>query len=387
MFSTDLNIFNLNDVIGQDTIVKTLKNYLNSNNFPSVLYLIGQSGSGKSLIANIVAATLNCEHPETINGIVSPCGKCASCKDIQNEFYQMGVRRYNGGMLNVEGLREIETFINYSSFMYKNKIIILNEAQMIKELKRLLEIIEQRNDNVYFIFTSTDTEKFKNVVSSKDNADQEKQALRSRGCFLNFKPVNEEVIAKYLFKLLSDIDPEEKVPEIFVSEGIQAIASNANGNVRLAVNDFHTALNGEVYDEKGIIDLLGYVDEKDYVSLLMDLAYKKETAVERIMKVEDIYGFFVYAWKVITDSQLFTLSPIQNRKDYQIRTTQDLIKSGNLNDLGKLFATINQQLYGVYNTAIVRNVFITFIYNYLSTSSVKTAQDIILKKVRKVKHE
>lgn len=387
MFSTDLNIFNLNDVIGQDTIVKTLKNYFNSNNFPSVLYLIGQSGSGKSLIANIVAATLNCEHPESINGIMSPCGKCASCKDIQNEFYQMGVRRYNGGMLNVEGLREIETFINYSSFMYKNKIIILNEAQMIKELKRLLEIIEQRNDNVYFIFTSTDTEKFKNVVSSKDNADQEKQALRSRGCFLNFKPVNEEVIAKYLFKLLSDLDPDGKVPDLFIEEGIQTIAANANGNVRLAVNDFHTALNGEVYDEKGLIDLLGYVDEKDYVSLLMDLAYRKESVVERLMKIEDIYGFFVYAWKVISDSQLFTLSPVQNRKDYQIRTTQDLIKSGNLNGLGQLFSNINKNLYGVYNTAIVRNVFISFIYNYLSTNPVKTAQDIVLKKVRKVKHE
>lgn len=387
MFATDLNIFNLNDVVGQDTIVKTLKNYFNSNNFPSVLYLIGQSGAGKSLIANIVAATLNCEHPETVNGILSPCGKCASCKDIQNEFYQMGVRRYNGGMLNVEGLREIETFINYSSFMYKNKIIILNEAQMIKELKRLLEIIEQRNDNVYFIFTSTDTEKFKNVVSSKDNADQEKQALRSRGCFLNFKPVNETVIAKYLFKLLSQLDPEDKVPDIFVEEGIHTIASNANGNVRLAVNDFHTALNGEVYDEKGIIDLLGYVDEKDYVSLLMDLAYKKESSVDRILRTEDIFGFFVYAWKVITDTQLFTISPIQNRKDYQIKTSQDLIRSGNLNELGKLFVHINQQLYGTYNTAIVKNIFISSIFEYLSSRSIKTPEDIVIKKIKKARHE
>lgn len=383
MFATDLDIFNLNDIVGQDTVVKTLKNSFKEGNFPSVLYLIGQSGSGKSLIASIVAATLNCENPIEVNGILSPCGHCASCMDIREDYYQLGVRKFNGGTLNVDGLKGIEDFIQYSSFMFKNKIIILNEAQMIREIKRLLEIIEQKNKNVYFIFTSTDTEKFKNVVSSKDNADQEKQALRSRGCYLNFKPINERVISDYLFSLLDKIDPEGKIPEIFLDEGITTLAANANGNLRLAVNDFNTALKGEAYSSKDIISLLGYVDEKDYVSLLMDMAYKKDTTIDRFLKVDDVYGFFVYAWRVLTDTQLYQIKPVSNRKDYQVKTSIDLIKSGNLDSLNKMFLDANQNFYGNFNSSIVRNIFISMLAKYLTSGSSKPAEAVRAVKIAK----
>jgi len=362
MFATDYRPQILNDIIGQKPIVTTLKNYLKDNSLPSVLYFIGQSGSGKNTLSNIIAKTIVCDNPiKEKEGYFSPCNQCPSCLDIIEERFQKSVRVYNGGFLNIEGIKELEENLNYGTLDNKKKVFIINEAQQVKEMRRMLEIIEQKRKDIYFIFTSTDRSKFSNI-GGKDNKSQEIQATRSRGAFFNIKPIDASVIMEYLFEFLKEIDPDQKIPDIFIEEGLSTIADNSFGNIRLALNDFKQAIKGEVYDKKSISSLLGYQDEKEYHRMVYNLAIKNREVLKELKEQEDIFGFFMYSWKILTNTAFKFVSNDLNINDWKDKTSYDIINSKNLDDLLKVYEQTNEKCHGYFN----ENSFYNELYFYFN---------------------
>ncbi len=98
------------DVKGQDHIVTTLKNQINSGRIGHAYLFCGTRGTGKTTIAKIFARAVNCEHP--VDG--SPCGECPTCKAIANGS-SMNVIEIDAASNNgVDSIREIVDEVSYS---------------------------------------------------------------------------------------------------------------------------------------------------------------------------------------------------------------------------------------------------------------------------------
>ena len=339
----------LKEVIGQDTIVKAINNGFKTNTLGNVIYLIGPSGVGKNTIANIISEMLICEHPEKDEkGNLIPCCKCASCLDILEEKYQR-VKIYSGANLTADSLKDLENELQYNVIFSKHRVIQINEAQQSPVLRRLLEIIEQPYSNTTFILTSTDKSKFSNQTG-KSNKEQEIQALRSRGTYLQLKPISIKQIGEVLFNLLSNFDSEDKLPETFLTEVLPLIAENANGNLRLAINDFNTILNAEVYTEKEVIDLLGYENVKEYYYILSELCSKNSSILNRINELEEIYSFYQYSWKVLTEMSVRVIIGKPFDEEWKEKNYRALSKLG-FEEVYTLFGEISKEAIGLYNGA------------------------------------
>lgn len=377
MLATEIRARKLDDIVGQDTIVKGLKNYLKEDKVPDVLYFIGNSGSGKTTLAYLTAMTLNCHNPQIeSDGTPSPCMKCPSCQDVITERFQRGIHVYNGGQLKADGIEEIEEKLNYASLSDKNLIFVLNEAHMITSIKKFLAMIEKPRKNTYFFLTSTDKDKFKSVVSSS-NKDQEGNALRSRGSFFNIKAINTNVIKDYLFNLLEQYDPDNKVPDEFLSEGLQVIAENSHGNIRMAINDFNQCIHCETYTTKEVRELLGYDDEQEFTTILYALAKKDTRILTELMK-QDISNFFYYSWTILNTVAIRTLTGVAYSEPWKEKTAKAIIETGNYDKLLMVYENTNASCLSYFN----EKVFLNNLYYYLkSTEGVTPVKKIKQKRV------
>ena len=98
------------NVKGQDHIVTTLKNQINSDRIGHAYLFCGTRGTGKTSIAKIFAKSVNCEHP--VDG--NPCGKCKACEAIANGS-SMNVIEIDAASNNgVDNIRQIVDEVSYS---------------------------------------------------------------------------------------------------------------------------------------------------------------------------------------------------------------------------------------------------------------------------------
>jgi DNA polymerase III gamma/tau subunit len=354
----------LSDIVGQSTIVKGLNNFFNTNSVPNVLYFIGASGGGKNSLANIVALNLNCEHlTKNEKGEIEACLECPSCKDIINEQWQRDVETHNGADMKADDISDLEASLSYSTKVDKNRIIIINEAQRVTSLHKLLEIIEAPRKNVYFIITSTDTEKFKNRVSI-ENKDKEKSAFRSRGSYFSVKPIAASLIKELLFNKLMLIDTEGKVPDTFIQEGLQVISEKVNGNLRQAINDFMTCLSSEAYTTKDVISLMDYEDDAQYLSMLYKLCTKDNSLLSELLAVEDTAGFFAYTWSILSKIGMYAITGTPLENELFTRTAKSVLDTGNLEQVLRLYEETLTKGGGVFNAKLFMNC----IYFYYKSS-------------------
>ena len=109
------------EVRGQDHIVKTLKNQINSGRIGHAYLFCGTRGTGKTSIAKIFARAVNCEHP--VDG--SPCGECSMCRQIA-EGASLNVVEIDAASNNgVDNIREIREEVTYRPTQGKYKEYII----------------------------------------------------------------------------------------------------------------------------------------------------------------------------------------------------------------------------------------------------------------------
>ncbi|MDQ6970487.1 MAG: DNA polymerase III subunit gamma/tau [Mariprofundus sp.] len=203
------------DLVGQDVVVRTLKNALLSGNLAHAYLLCGIRGVGKTTIARLMAMAVNC----TASDSGEPCGECAACSSIAAganlDVQEMDAASHTG----VDDVREILDGVRYPPTSLKTKVYIIDEAHMLSKsaFNALLKTLEEPPEHVLFILATTESEKLPVTV-------------RSRCQRFDLRRLGQSEISDYL-------------KHVFQSESIRAdddalvaIAQAADGSVRDALS-------------------------------------------------------------------------------------------------------------------------------------------------------
>lgn len=153
------------DVVGQDHVVKTLRNAIESGRVANAYLFIGPRGIGKTTLSRIFAKALNCTSP---NG-VEPCGKCNSCIETAAgrsiDVIELDAASHNG----VDDVRPIVEECQFRPAGSKYKIYIIDECHMLsaQAWNALLKTLEEPPSWVRFIFATTEGDKVLATIVSR----------------------------------------------------------------------------------------------------------------------------------------------------------------------------------------------------------------------------
>lgn len=155
----------LDDVVGQETIVKTLKSSILNDKISHAYLFSGPRGCGKTTVAKILAQTVNCEH---LNGY-NKCNECVFCTQLKNnqavDIIEIDAASNNG----VDEIREINNKVNLVPSVGKYKVYIIDEVHMltIGAFNALLKTLEEPPSHVIFILATTDPHKVPITILSR----------------------------------------------------------------------------------------------------------------------------------------------------------------------------------------------------------------------------
>ena len=246
---------NFDQIIGQELVVRIIKNSLYAGQIFPVYLLAGQRGCGKTSIARVFAGALNCkglgEFRKNPRSGVIPCLSCESCLAMKGgnhpDFIEMDAASHTG----VDNVRDIIESASFVPLFGGKKVYLIDEAHMLSKaaFNALLKIMEEPPPAVIFILATTDPQKIIETVRSR--------------CFqLFFQPVVREEISGHLKNICSTegIAAEE--------EAIDLTSSESGGAVRDAINLLEQVrFSSDGVTKKGVLSVLGRIDDDQLVEL------------------------------------------------------------------------------------------------------------------------
>ena len=153
------------DVVGQEHVVRTLRNAIASGRIANAYLFIGPRGIGKTTTSRILAKALNCTNP---NG-VEPCGACENCRQIAAgrsiDVTELDAASHN----KVEDVKPIMDAVQFKPVSSKYKIFIIDECHMLTGAawNALLKTLEEPPPYVRFIFATTEGDKMLATIVSR----------------------------------------------------------------------------------------------------------------------------------------------------------------------------------------------------------------------------
>ncbi len=155
---------NFDEVVGQDYIIKTLKNQIKLNRLTHAYLFCGPRGTGKTSTAKIFAKAVNCTH--TTDG--NPCGLCAECVALSQpntDIIEIDAASNN----RVEEIRDLRDKVNFPPLIGKYKVYIIDEVHMLTDsaFNALLKTLEEPPQHVIFILATTEIHKLPATILSR----------------------------------------------------------------------------------------------------------------------------------------------------------------------------------------------------------------------------
>jgi DNA polymerase-3 subunit gamma/tau len=145
------------DVVGQEHVVRTLRNALERDRVHHAYLFVGSRGTGKTSMAKILAASLNCEHGPT----VSPCGKCDACRSIADATSLDVIEMDAASNNSVDDIRDLREKVAYAPVSGRHKVYILDEAHMLSTAawNAFLKTLEEPPPHTIFVLATTEAGK------------------------------------------------------------------------------------------------------------------------------------------------------------------------------------------------------------------------------------
>lgn len=260
------------EVRGQDHIVKTLKNQINSGRIGHAYLFCGTRGTGKTSIAKIFARAVNCEHP--VDG--SPCGECSMCRQIA-EGSSLNVVEIDAASNNgVENIRDIREQVQYPPTDGRYRVYIIDEVHMLSigAFNALLKTLEEPPSYVIFILATTEVHKIPITILSRCQR-------------YDFKRISIDTIAGRLAELTQaeQIDVDDRA--------LRYVARAADGSMRdaLSLLDQCVAFHfGEKLTYDNVLEVLGAVDNRVFSKLFQAVLVSDTKACIREIEEMIIQG-------------------------------------------------------------------------------------------------
>ena len=239
-------------VIGQEHIIKTLKNALISKKTSHAYIFSGPRGIGKTTIARILAKAINCENPQ--DG--EPCNKCAACRLINNnetpDIIEIDAASNNG----VEEIRNVLEKVNFLPSVLKHKVYIIDEVHMLSlsAFNALLKTLEEPPVHVMFILATTEPHKIPATIISRCQR-------------FDFKPLTPKEIKTNLVSIAH----KEKID--IEDAAIDTIAEASEGGMRDAIGilDQVNAYSTKTITIEDVNNVTGSISNQKLIELMQAL--------------------------------------------------------------------------------------------------------------------
>jgi len=230
------------DVVGQEHVVRTLSNAVEQGKVHHAYLFVGSRGTGKTSMAKILAACLNCVNGPT----TSPCGKCDSCVSIANATSLDVIEMDAASNNSVDDIRDLRERVAYAPVSGRHKIYILDEAHMLspQAWNAFLKTLEEPPPRTIFVLATTEAQKVLPTVVDRCHR------------FDFGRPTVEQVAT-----VLERVATEEGIA---VEKGALAlIARHATGSFRDALGTLEqlvTYAGGRAIEPPDVLAVLGVAD-------------------------------------------------------------------------------------------------------------------------------
>lgn len=263
-------------LIGQDALVRTLKNAFATGRIAHAFMLTGVRGVGKTTTARIIARALNCVGPDGTRKepTIHPCGVCEPCVAIA-ESRHMDVLEIDGASNNrIDEMRQLIDSVRYAPASARYKVYIIDEVHMVttNAFNALLKTLEEPPPHVEFIFATTEIRKVPVTILSRCQR-------------FDLRRIETEVLIAHL----ANIAGQEKVE--IEPAALALIARAAEGSVRDALSLLDQAIaheEGHAIRADSVRDMLGLADR----GRILDLFEKtmRGDIAAALTELSDIYN-------------------------------------------------------------------------------------------------